>query len=243
MALDMRRVEARLGELYARHHGDGVNAVAAAFRDYFTGEVFPSAVNAAMQRGLDSLTAARLAARAAKPGDRVPDFELPAAAGGSVRLSDRLAAGPVVLVFYRGGWCPYCNLHLNMLQRLLSEFRAAGATLVAVSPQDPDHSLTTAETNGLGFEVLSDPANQVARALGLVFPFSDELRTTYLGNGVDLPAFSGSARWELPMPGTFVIAPDGMVAAAWVDEDYRTRAEPAAVLAAVRRLPALGATP
>jgi peroxiredoxin len=241
MALDMKRIEARLGELFARHEASGVTAVAAAFKDYFTGEVFPPAVNAAMQRGLDELTAGRYAARAAKPGDRVPDFELPAAAGGSVRLSDKLADGPVVLVFYRGGWCPYCNLHLNLLQRRLPEFRAAGASLVAVSPQDPDHSLTTAERNGLGFDVLSDPHNQVARALGLVFPFSDELRATYLGNGVDLPAVSGSAKWELPLPGTFVLDPDGTVAAAWVDEDYRTRAEPAAVLAAVRRLPALAA--
>jgi peroxiredoxin len=100
-------------------------------------------------------------------GDAATDFELPDARGKTVRLSDRLADGPVVISFYRGGWCPYCNLELHALQEHLPQFEQLGASLVAISPQVPDESLNTAEKNELTFSVLSDVGNAVARQYGL----------------------------------------------------------------------------
>jgi peroxiredoxin len=102
-------------------------------------------------------------------GDRAPDFLLPDARGGKLELTTALAAGPVVLVFYRGAWCPYCNLQLAAYQQALPDIEAAGATLIAVSPQTPDRSSSFAETQNLRFAVLSDRGNKVAHEYGLVF--------------------------------------------------------------------------
>jgi peroxiredoxin len=129
-------------------------------------------------------------------------------------------------------WCPYCNLQLRAYQAILPRIRELGATLVAVSPQTPDNSLTTAEQKGLTFPVLSDAGNEVARRYGLVFSLSETLRAM----SADLPAYNGDSSWELPMPGTFVIAPDGTVRLAFVDADWTRRLEPAAILGALRGL-------
>jgi peroxiredoxin len=143
-----------------------------------------------------------------------------------------LKQGPVVLTFYRGDWCPYCNLQLRAYQAILPRIRELGANLVAISPQTPDNSLSTAEKKGLTFPVLSDGGNAVARRYGLVFSLSETLRTT----GANLPSFNGDDSWDLPMPGTFVIAPDGTVRLAFVDADWTRRLEPAAILDALQRL-------
>lgn len=192
---------------------------------------------AAYQRGVDQLVAAGVAARAVGTGDAAPDFTLRNARGEPVTLSKLLANGPVVLTFYRGGWCPYCNLQLRAYQRALPELRSLGASLVAVSPEAPDKSLSTAQKNALEFEVLSDVRGEAGRAYRLFFELSDDLKTLYAASGNDLAQWNADGEWHLPMPATYVIGADGRVALAYVDAEYRNRLEPAQVLSALRALP------
>jgi peroxiredoxin len=145
-----------------------------------------------------------------------------------------LADGPVVLVFYRGAWCPYCNLQLAAFQAALADIRAAGAALVAVSPQTPDQSLTLAERHALEFPVLSDGGNAVARDYGLVFTQSDAVTATSRRLGIELADFNGDDSNTLPAASTFVIGEDGVIRFASVSGDYRWRVGPEEVLAALR---------
>lgn len=163
-----------------------------------------------------------------------PDFDLPNASGNRALLSDLLRSGPVVLTFYRGGWCPYCNIQLRAYQRILPEIVELGGQLVAVSPQLPDGSLSTAEKNALTFEVLSDFGNEVARSYGLVYSLPEELREVLRANGKALRAINGDDNWELPVPATYVIAKNGRVTLAFLDADYRKRLEPEVILASLR---------
>jgi peroxiredoxin len=191
---------------------------------------------AAYQRGVDELAASGAAARAVGKGEAAPDFTLPNARGEQVALSKVLAMGPVVLTFYRGGWCPYCNLQLRAYQKALPEISALGASLVAVSPESPDKSLSTAEKNALEFEVLSDVKGEAGRAYRLFFDLSDELKALYNAGGNDLSKWNADGEWHLPMPATYVIGTDGRVALAFVDPEYRNRLEPAEIVAALRGL-------
>ncbi|MFG1243440.1 peroxiredoxin-like family protein [Xanthobacter sp. V7C-4] len=196
----------------------------------------PAHVAEAMSRSDLALSASGILDAALKAGDQAPDFLLPDARGGSGRLSRALASGPVVLSFYRGGWCPYCNLELRALQSALPDFTAAGATLMAVSPQKPDQSLTTVEKNGLAFPVLSDTGSRVARSFGIAFDLAEELRPIYTDFGQALPDRNGDDSWVLPIPATYVIDRDGVIAFAHVDVDYRNRLEPDTVIAILSAL-------
>ncbi len=171
-----------------------------------------------------------------KVGDKVPDFNLPNAAGEEVRLKELLDKGPVILNFYRGGWCPYCNLELNAYQKHIPDINELGASLVAISPQTPDNSLSTAEKNELKFQVLSDVGNKVANQFGLVFKVPSELQEIYNNFGITLPKFNGDESWEIPMPGTYVIDKDGTVSYAFADPDYTKRAEPDEVIAKLEEI-------
>ncbi len=224
-----------LERLHQQRASEGAGAVARAFARHMRGK-FDAETNNAMRRGLEQLIEDKLIDRVAKEGDRVPDFELPNGGGKSVRFSAILRDGPVVLVFYRGAWCPYCNLHLNALQGRLDKIRRLGAQLVAVSPQTPDRSHSVVEKNNLQFPVLSDVGNHVARALGIVFEFSNELRAAYKGFGVDLSDFNDDDSWTLPLPATFIVNQDGTIAKVWADVDYRRRAELDDIVNALRVL-------
>jgi peroxiredoxin len=169
-------------------------------------------------------------------GDRAPDFALPEGRGRTVALADLLREGPAVVTFYRGGWCPYCNIQLRAYQAALPRIAARGGRLAAISPQRPDGSLSTAETNALTFDVLSDAGNAAARRYGLVFALPDALREIMRANGKALPDVNGDDSWELPVPATFVVARDGRIALAHVEVDYRARLEPAAIVAALDAL-------
>lgn len=172
-------------------------------------------------------------------GETAPDFTLPDANGEPVTLSEHLARGPVVLTFYRGAWCPYCNLQLRGLQATLPRIRALGASLVAVTPQRPDRSLEQVREDGYPFPILSDLDSSVMQAYRLHFRVPAQLRELYIRKlGLDLAAYNGPGRHELPVPGTFVIDRTATVRAAFADTDYRQRMEPAAILAALRDLQA-----
>ncbi len=167
---------------------------------------------------------------ALKVGDRAPAIVLGNAKGEIVDVGAMLKRGPVIVTFYRGGWCPYCNLELRAFQQVLPEIEAAGASLVAISPEKPDDTLSTAEKNALSFEVLSDVGQKVGRAFGLVYNFSDALKSAYKEFGQDISARNGAEEWALPISATYVIDRGGTIVYAYTDADYRDRADPADVL-------------
>src|SRR5437016_10968070 len=149
------------------------------------------------------------AENALKEGAQASDFTLLNAHGTAVRLSHLLTQGPVIMTFYRGQWCPYCHLALRAYQQALPHMQARGASLVAISPQTPDHSRAMAEKLELTFALLSDMGNQVARQFGLVFTIEEAVRGAYKQVCAALPMFNGTDSWELPMAGTFLVDPSG----------------------------------
>ena len=187
------------------------------------------------ERGITTVGASGVIETALEAGDRAPVFELPNATGAPVKSADLLANGPVIVTFYRGGWCPYCNIQLRAYQERLADFQSRGASLVAISPETPDHSLSTQEKNELGFEVLSDGGNRVANAFGIAYVLPQEVQDRFKGR-LDLNKFNGDDSASLPLAATFVIAQDGKVAWAFVQEDYRERAEPDAIIEALDAL-------
>lgn len=170
------------------------------------------------------------------PGDRAPDFDLPSADGRRVRLSDQLEQGPVVLTFYRGAWCPYCNLQLRRLQQALPAFETLGASLLAVSPQLPDGSRAVVDRNALAFAVLSDRNSFVASIYGIVFALAPDDRALFIQAGNDLSNANGDNSWLLPAPSTFVIAADGIIRHARIDADYTGRIQPDEIIDALRTI-------
>lgn len=191
---------------------------------------------AMMDAATADLRATGIQTRALQAGATAPDLTLPDALNNPFGLSALWQRGPLVLIFYRGGWCPYCNLELRAWQQQLAALKHMGAQLVAVSPQTPDNSLSTAEKNELAFPVLSDSALQAATAFGVAFEMPPELIALYSSVGNDLPVLNGNGRWVLPVPAAYVIDQDGRIAYAHVESDYRERAEPADVLAAVAQV-------
>jgi peroxiredoxin len=196
----------------------------------------PAERQAMMQRHIDQLRNGAIAKTMLKEGERAPAIVLGNAKGETVDVGELLRNGPVVVTFYRGGWCPFCNFELRAFQALLPEFAAAGASLVAISPEKPDDSLSTAEKNALTFEVLSDVGQKVGRDFGLVYEFTDELKSVYQGFGLDIPARNGApGEWALPVSATYVIDRDGTIIYAYTDADYRDRADPHDVLERLTR--------
>lgn len=173
---------------------------------------------------------------ARKVGDVAPAFALQSASGPTVALADLLAKGPVVVSFYRGEWCPFCDLELRAYQKALPELKARGATLVAISPQSSSKSRATAEGRSLGFEVLSDRGNTVAKAYGIAFSMNAAEQELHKAFGADLPTINAAADWDVPVPATFVIDRSGRIAWAHVDSNYTARAEPADVIRALDAL-------
>jgi peroxiredoxin len=141
-------------------------------------------------------------------------------------LKALLAKGPLVLSFYRGVWCPYCNMDLEALQAVLPDFQRLGANLVAISPQTTANSRKTAREKRLAFPILSDPNNDVAAAFGLRFKLPNYLIELYKALKVDLPTFNSDTSWTLPMPARYVIERDGTVVYAEVNPDYTRRPDP-----------------
>ena len=195
----------------------------------------PPSVIATMRRATADLIASGAAGRALKAGDQAPVFTLNDPDGEPVASPDLLAKGPLVLSFYRGVWCPYCNMELQALQQTLPAFQALGASLVAISPQTPVNSRKSVRQNGLSFPILSDAGNAVAAAFGLRFELPEELVALYKALKNDLPTFNDDPSWTLPMPARYVIATDGVILYAEVNPDYTRRPEPEDMLPALRQ--------
>jgi peroxiredoxin len=200
----------------------------------------PASVLETIDDAVRRLAESGLADAAPRIGQPAPAFVLTDATGRSVDSRALLSRGPLVVSFYRGAWCPYSNLELQAWQRHLPELQGLGATLVAISPQTPDASLTLAEKHALAFPVLSDLGNQVARQFGIVFTLDAGLRQVHDAFGIDLSAHNGESSFELPVPATFLLESDGSIAGAWVAVDYRVRAEPSTVLARLRERESIG---
>lgn len=189
-----------------------------------------------MDRAAKELAATGQAERATNVGDTAPGFSLPNAIGATVALDDLLRDGPVVLSFYRGSWCPYCNLELRALQANIGEFEARGTRLVAISPQVADESLSLTEKHSLTFDVLSDVGTAVARAYGLSFDIPAELAAIHEKRGDDLIRTNGGHGRTLVIPASYVVGKDGIVAWAFVNGDHTTRADPSDMIAALDAL-------
>jgi peroxiredoxin len=202
----------------------------------FEGKKAPKEVVAIMHKATNDLIASGQAERALKVGARAPEFALPDAHGGLIRSADLLARGPLVLTFYRGVWCPYCNADLQAIEATADEIRASGASLVAISPQTAPNRRKSERENGLSFPVLSDHGNAVADMFGLRFRLPDELIAVYKGFGNDLTIGNGEDSWTLPMPARYIVGTDGVIAYAEVNPDYTRRPDPSELLPVLRRL-------
>lgn len=194
----------------------------------------PAEIHPIMERATAELIASGAADKALKVGDKAPLFTLKDPDGHAVSSADLLAKGPLVLTFYRGVWCPYCNMELQALQAFLPTLQEAGASLVAISPQIAANSRKSVRTNGLAFPILSDTHNAVAEAFGLRFQMPDYLIELYKNLRNDLPTFNDDPSWTLPMPARYVIGQDGVIRYAEVNPDYTQRPEPDAMLDALR---------
>lgn len=184
---------------------------------------------AVYEAGIDSVAHSGVPQNAIQQGQTAPLFALTNATGDTVKLADLLKKGPVILTWYRGGWCPYCNLTLRSLQEHLPDFIERGATLVALTPELPDNSLETKEKNELEFEVLSDVNSEVGKTYGVVYKLTEEV-AQYYKKGFDLAKHNGEDSYTLPLAATYVINTDGTVVYAFLHADYRKRAEPQAII-------------
>ncbi|MGR3175228.1 MAG: peroxiredoxin-like family protein [Candidatus Scalindua sp.] len=170
-----------------------------------------------------------------RPGVRAPDFTLVNAFGKEVTLSEQLRKGPVVLAFYRGAWCPFCNIELNVLQRSLTHFKEYDATLIAVTPQRPDKSKEQLEKAEYSFEILSDLDDSVMKSYNLYFEVPLALHELYKNRfGFDVTDYNGKGRLGLPVPGTFVIGSNGVIRASFAKTDYKKRMDPGDIIEALK---------
>ncbi|SAL09487.1 AhpC/TSA family protein [Caballeronia sordidicola] len=195
----------------------------------------PPEIHPVMERATAELIASGQAARAIKAGDRAPPFSLNDQNGHPVSSADLLAQGPLVITFYRGVWCPYCNIELQALNEVLPQIRALGANAVAISPQTPVNSRKSVRDNRLDFPLLSDEQGKTGAAFGLRFALPDYLVALYQKLKNDLPAFNNDPSWTLPMPARYVIGQDGIVLYSEINPDYTHRPEPADLIPVIEK--------
>jgi peroxiredoxin len=190
----------------------------------------------AMRRATEELIASGQAERARKAGDTAPEFALKDPDGKVVSSRALLAKGPLVVSFYRGVWCPYCNLELQALEAAHPEIEARGASLVAISPQTAPNSRKSQRDNKLSFPILSDAKSDVANAFGIRFALPDYLVEIYKSFKNDLPTINDDPSWVLPMPARYVIGRDGIIVYAEINPDYTQRPDPSVLLPVLDRL-------
>ena len=189
-----------------------------------------------MQRADLELAESDIISNVLSVGDRVENFTLADVTGKKIDLYSTLEQGPVVLVFYRGGWCPYCNLELRAYQRLLDQFREKGVHIIAISPQTVEASQSTQEKNTLSYPVLSDPELKVSDQFGLVHRLPKYLGELYKEFGIEAGNHYVDDSWRLPLPATFIVSQKGLVLERFVETDYKLRMEPKDVLYRIKIL-------
>ena len=199
---------------------------------------FPSEFGAIAGRTIKDLITSRQAEKALKAGDRAPAFDLPDQEGKIVSSADLLKKGPLVLSFYRGVWCPFCNIELKALQAALAEIQARGASLLAISQQTQVNSRKSQRDNELTFPILSDKSGEIGAAFGVRWVVPEEMREVHRRLGGPLPSFNGEESWTLPMPARYLIGQDGVIAYAEVNPDYTNRPEPGQLFPILDRLKA-----
>ena len=202
----------------------------------FDNKLAPPAAVEALHRSTDELIASGAQDRALKTGDLAPEFILPDVDGNPVSSKALLAKGPLVVTFYRGVWCPYCNFDLSALEEARPEIESRGASLVAISEQTAPNSRKSQRQNGLGFPILGDRGGEIAAQFGVRWTLPDYLREVHKMLGADLTQFNGEDSWTLPMPARYVIAQDRTIAYAEVNADYTRRPEPSAVFLVLEQL-------
>ena len=185
---------------------------------------------------LQDLIATGIAEKSISTGKPFPAFDLSNANNESRTLAGFLADGPLVISFYRGAWCPYCNLEINALQERLTDINTAGAQLVAISPQRPARSTDQISRSQLAFEVLSDTGNKLAKDCGLVFTLPESLRPIYQAWRIDIPEHNGDNSFELPIPASYIIDTDGIIRYAFAEMDYTRRLEPDIIIEQLQNL-------
>ena len=193
----------------------------------------PADVLALMNTTNEELIAQHIKDNALQIGQKVENFSLANHNGENIELADLLKKGPVIISFYRGSWCPYCNLELKALNDYLPQFKTQSAQLIAISPQLPDETLSTAQKNDLEFDVLCDVSNKVAEQFGLLFTLDERIQALYTQFGIDFEHYYGDKSFKLPLPATYVINQEGVITYAFLSEDYTLRAEPIDVMTAL----------
>lgn len=211
-----------------------------AFKTQFKTQAPEAAFNA-FAKSTQELIESGQAERAVKAGDVAPDFTLNDQDGKAVARADLLAKGPLVVSFYRGVWCPYCNIELKALEEAAGDIRARGASLVAVSMQGASDSRKSQRDNGLSFPILTDNAGELANQFGIRWSLQDYVIPFHAGFGVELPKIHGDGQWNLPMPARYVIDSDGTVAYAEVNPDYTRRPDPSDLFPVLDKLAATAA--
>lgn len=195
----------------------------------------PEEIQQKMQDAITELEASD-EGKGLKKGAKAPNFTLPDASGKSVELYDHLKQGPVILTFYRGNWCPYCNMELRAYQQIIGEIHGAGAELLAISPQTPDHSMSVQEKHDLEYKVLSDVGNKVSSKFNLVYQLPEYLVEIYKDNKLDVDKYNGDDEWTLPVSATYIISSDGTIVYEYTKADYKDRVEPSKVLEELKKI-------
>ncbi|MEK6266287.1 MAG: AhpC/TSA family protein [Clostridium sp.] len=199
-------------------------------------KVAPKDIIDLFKRQAEKLAHKEIEKTALKLGDKLPDFELENSIGEKINSYDLLSNGPLVISFYRGKWCPYCNLEMQAYQEALPEIKGLGAQLVGISPELPDNSMSLVEKYSLKFEILSDIDNKLANKFGLTYYVEKELQEAYKNLGIDLVSSQGNSNYELPVPATYVVNSNGTIVLAFINTDYTKRLEPCEVIETLKGL-------
>jgi peroxiredoxin len=199
-------------------------------------KVAPKDIIDLFKRQAEKLAHKEIEKTALKLGDKLPDFELENSIGEKINSYDLLSNGPLVISFYRGKWCPYCNLEMQAYQEALPEIKGLGAQLVGISPELPDNSMSLIEKYSLKFEILSDIENKLANKFGLTYYVEKELQEAYKNLGIDLVSSQGNNNYELPVPATYVVNSNGTIVLAFIDTDYTKRLQPSEVIETLKGL-------
>jgi peroxiredoxin len=196
----------------------------------------PQEAQDALHKAIEELIHSGAEDRVLKVGDLAPEFSLPDPDGNIISSQELLKKGPIVLTFYRGTWCPYCNVDLTALEEVRSEIETRNATLVAISQQTAANSRKSQKTNNLGFPILGDKGGDIGAKFGVRWSVPDYLKPVHKQLGADISIFNGEDSWTLPMPARFVIGQDGIIAYSEVNADYTYRPEPSLVFPVLEAL-------